>query len=192
MNVSIISPISRPQNLYRMKDSIKRLPGVIDITWYLSFDMDKYSEFKFEDWMIPLFIPTIDKDSVSGNKQRNIALDLIQDGYVYFLDDDNIVHPDFLAIIESQSRFHPGYGFAVNQIHPNGATRLKAKKENMRVCMIDTAQYIIPRKFIGNTRWDVMNYCADGIFIETIYKNNSDKFIWIDTNLSYYNYLRNK
>ncbi len=40
-------------------------------------------------------------NGVVGNTQRNYALSLVEDdNYIYFLDDDNIIHPNFWEIVE--------------------------------------------------------------------------------------------
>ena len=135
---------------------------------------------------------------VSGNPQRNVALDIISyaynnnddNNYVYFLDDDTILHPRYLQTIIRTIKHNPGKAIITDQINKDSSIRLTASPDNMKVCHIDTAQYTLPVSMIKNHRWSPFDYCADGHFIEGIYQENKDKFIFINEPLCFYNYLR--
>ena len=65
---------------------------------------------------------------------------------------------------------------------------------NVAYGLIDVAQFTLKRKLIGSTRFDLYNYAADGIFIESIFKGkdnngkeNRNKFVITDDILCYYN-----
>ena len=38
---------------------------------------------------------------ISGNPQRNAAINQVNSGLIYFLDDDNIIHPNFWEIVHA-------------------------------------------------------------------------------------------
>jgi glycosyltransferase involved in cell wall biosynthesis len=62
----------------------------------------------------------------------------------------------------------------------------------MFVGKIDSAQFLLRRDLIGETRFKKFDYKADGYFIEEIYKRNPDDFIFIDKVLCYYNFIETK
>jgi len=184
---NIITPCSRPNNLIHIYNSIINQKVPIDsIKWWIVFDLvnppfdviKKFPSVNIESYAF--------EEHNFGNAQRNFAIRRIQNGWVYFVDDDNIIHPDFLSSIMSITYFS---GIIVNQVHKNGTLRLKASSENTVPGVIDTAQFII-KKDIVDVEWMTSEYCADGFFINNIYCRNREKFIFIDKPLSYYNFLR--
>ena len=164
--LTIITPCSRPQNLPAMAESIKPGRSMFDVIWMVVFDNGEC------------------KESVVGNYQRNCALDAITDGWVYFLDDDTIIHPDFFSELAkantSAVAFEQDLGTWVRKVVPS----------EMRVCHIDMGQVTIRREIIGDIRFALSVYEADGIFVESIYKNNPNAWSFIDKPLCYYNKLR--
>ena len=123
----------------------------------------------------------------SGNIQRNHGLKFIKDGFVYFLDDDNIVHPNMFKRFENERE---DLAYVVNQIHKDGRVRLFAHPINMKVGGVDTAQFLIPSYMIKNRIWEPYNYCADGVLFPQIFQDHKPGFKFLQENLSYYNYLR--
>ena len=164
--LTIITPCSRPQNLPAMAESIKPGRSMFDVIWMIVFDNRECLESKV------------------GNYQRNCALDAVSDGWIYFLDDDTVLHPDFfseLAKVKSKAvAFEQDLETWVRKVAPS----------EMRVCHIDMGQVIIRREIIGDIRFALSVYEADGIFIESVYKNNPNAWSFIDKPLCYYNKLR--
>ena len=121
--------------------------------------------------------------SISGNGPRNVALDEISKSegpcIVYFLDDDNVLHQNFL---EKDYKMNKIYTFDMLR---NGAD---SAGNNISVGHIDTAQFLVDMSIIGNTRW-VDKYEADGVFITDIIKRNKDKWEYIPETLAFYNSL---
>lgn len=210
MDVFIITPLSRPENFFKLLDSIRNdAKPYVNAYWVIVADfeedftdrMPEPDAEKFKNEILPYLIYNKISISlvpsehlgISGNPQRNHGLDLISgsaDSYVYFLDDDNLIHPQLFKVISEYFTKEPGKAFVVNQVFKNGKRRLQASPNNIRVGGIDTAQVVLPVKLIGNTRWQNHNYCADGEFIGEIYRNNPDKFLFLNLDISYYNYLR--
>jgi len=52
--------------------------------------------------------------------------------------------------------------------------------------------FIVPRNLIGNIRWNLMDYEADGHFIVNIHKEWGNKHKYIRKTGCYYNYLEIK
>jgi len=190
--ISIITPVIRPDNLPAVWNSIT----TDDFEWLIICDTDDLNSFLTEsNYIRDPRVKYIQHSSagfslgISGNPQRNKGLDKAKGKFVYFLDDDNIVHPDYfktiLPIIQTNT-----VGVVVAQIFPSGVPRLIAAPDSVQPCHSDTAQFIIPREFIGELRWEPHNYCADGAFFPAIFKEHPDEFVFINKPLCYYNYLR--
>lgn len=187
--LSIITPCVLPNNLGEILTSIvkSKKQNSIKIDWYIIFDSKKTKTTSVDlhgpDWLnIKQFSHT--SPGISGNPQRNYALNLINNGLVYFLDDDNILHPNYIDVI------------------------LKTTKDDCKVCIlsqqdigwmkriirvergcIDTAQITISRDLIGGIRWEINDYCADSIFIKTLALKHRDYCIKLQQPIAYYNRL---
>jgi hypothetical protein len=192
MNLHIITPVTRPENLPRILRSIEdsSIPQ-FDIDWYVVFDCASshmiisnenigtiYEEFKSKE------------NQICGYVQRNHALDQIADGWVYFLDDDTIMHKDMLTHFFSEyDEFHTCYLFTSKSKDMNFYCELEDDFTNVAPNRIDIGQFIIKRETIGNTRFREDIYNADGYFINQIFQENQDKFKNIN-GFVWYNKLR--
>ena len=184
--INIITPCSRVSNLQRIADSLTK--SKYPIKWHIVADMDETE--------LPLYT-TVDTEVIfcpsknlglSGNPQRNRALGNITEGYVYFLDDDNILHPDLLTTI-ALDYYH---AFYFHQANRDGSIRLKASPDSVLkgVGYVDTAQFLLPADMVLNERWDNFDYCADGHFFGAVYRKFTHRFLCVNKVLSYYNFLR--
>lgn len=156
----IITPCSRPQNLDKIYQSIN-IPTHL-YRWIVIIDGAKP--------LTPTRYPSNveiyyyhNPDSVVGHAQRNVALDLIQNEkisenpFVYFLDDDSLLHPDLFESI----RYLPNDFVHFNQQNPDGTVRIGGV---VKVGYIDTGSAVVRLNLIGETRWLIQEYSADGIF----------------------------
>jgi predicted O-methyltransferase YrrM len=180
--LTIITPSYRVDNLLEIKKSIDF--EYVD-EWIIVYDgskitnnpnifenqeNNKIKEYIFED------------NGISGNPQRNYALTKITnpDTLIYYLDDDNIIHPNMynlLNIIDNDKMY------TFNQC--NG---LKGNK--LQIDYIDTAMVIMPYKLFKNINWILDKYDADGHYIVECYNANKNIHIFVDNDLCYYNKLR--
>lgn len=217
----IITPVSRPENLEEISNSFNdylefsKTPNT-NIRWIIILDKkliqsnDSDEEFVIFEFVkmllkkleskvrVTVFFSEISNAFV-GHAHRNYFLNKIYPGigitendYAYFLDDDTILHPEFLEnvlpILETEKSEIVVFG----QNNKDNSVRLLPSKENIRVCHIDMGQYIFKINSLPtNIRFKEDDYCADGIFIEELYKHHgSEKTIVINKQLSFYNYLR--
>jgi glycosyltransferase involved in cell wall biosynthesis len=182
--LSIITPCCRPQNLIRLKESIdfKKIDK-----WYIVYDTTKNRTYtkQFNDSQIielECGLP-----GISGNSMRNYGIQQVKDGLIYFLDDDNIIHPNLWTLLEKMDTSH---FYTVDQINTSKfGTNGILKGNTIQVRKIDTAQFIVPREFMKDIEFHVNSYCADGEFIVEIYSKFSNCHIYIPQIASYYNYL---
>jgi hypothetical protein len=174
MNLVIITACSRPENLQKIKESIN-----VKCEWIIVYDSSVPINNFDEKWITEIYI----QGGIVGAKQKNIGLDYtLPYDYVYFLDDDNLLHPDFNKLLEIvDCKKYLGYIFAQDL---NRSTRMP----DVKVGYIDLAQYLLRRELIGDIRFS-QTYECDGYLIEEIYKKYSDKILILNDIYSYYNRL---
>lgn len=178
--ITIITPSYRIQNLTTVKKSINF--DYVD-QWIIVYDEKKINEnpklFRGDN-KISEYLHT--SEGLSGNPQRNHALNLIKDKntILYFLDDDNVIHPQLYTLLDIIDN-NKLYSF--NQISG-------LKGDNLSPNKVDTAMVLIDNNLCNGLLWDKNEYGADGIYIETVYKNNKDKHIFVDNDLCYYNVIK--
>jgi len=155
-------------------------------TWYIIYDTSKCRSYEFqfatEKQVIEL---TCDTPGFAGHPQINMALDLIEDGFVYIMDDDNIFHEKFWTILPTlDSEFI--YTWDQNRIQ-EGRILKGGQIEEQK---IDTSQFIVPRNLIGFIKWAVNKSAGDFKFISQIYKRHNEKFKYIPEIACYHNFIR--
>lgn len=217
----IITPVSRPENIQNILDSFNGFleyskEKQINIKWIVILDKklteteDILINFQRSNlWKIcfevlkditriNVFYSEISNAFV-GHAHRNYFIDKIYPGfgiskndYAYFLDDDTILHSEFLEnvlpVLENENPEIVVFG----QNNKDNSIRLLPSKNNIKVCHIDMGQYIFKINSLpSHIRFKEDDYCADGIFIEELYKHHGpEKTIVINKQISFYNYLR--
>jgi len=179
MFLNIITPCSRPENLYKISDSINIKEG--SYRWIVVVD----SHEKPNENLIPpnceIYLHK-NPDSIFGNSQRNYALNLIQNGHVYFNDDDTAIHKDLWDNIKDLKE-----GFiSFSQNNKDGSLRLKG--EEIKLYSVDSHNFLVDIKVVESTRFNITHYDADGYFAVECYNKPSSK-IFIPKVLSVYNSL---
>ncbi len=187
--LTIITPSQRAQNLKRIKQSID-FECVSE--WLIVYDKRIYPEVpgQFlddnEGGKIKEFTYYVDGD-VWGNGQRNFALDNIQDkdSYLYFLDDDNIMHeaffPWFRTIKERKM-------YTFNNFYHQ--YKVENKGNNISISNIDTGMFVVHYKICEGLCWERDKCDADGRFIVACKEASGDSYEYLDLVLAYYNNLR--
>jgi hypothetical protein len=182
----IITPCSRPINLSFVKTSV---PFGDLCKWVIVYDGNHvpsgFSQFlgdpKIEEHVFA-------SEGISGNPQRNYGLDLVEkefgddsdNTYLYFLDDDNVVHPNFHKLLDVVDS---GKIYTFNQ-----TGRLKGDRVALNA--IDTAMFMVSLDACKGLRWVPDKYNADGLFIIDCAKKNNDRWVYVDNDLSFYNKLQ--
>jgi hypothetical protein len=123
-----------------------------------------------------------------GYPQRNWALDNIGTGWIYFLDDDNLLHPSFERAWNESSLLYPdAEWFIFRQVRGNGDVYLKATCPPA-VGLIDVGQVIIKREVFASHRFEEDRYDADGRLFQCLAVHTPPRCI--DVEATYYNALR--
>lgn len=176
--LNIITPCTRPENLYKIAESIN-IPKE-NYRWIVVYDSNevpKNSPEECETYAIKV------QRSAVGNGQRNFALDILKEGHIYFNDDDTTLHHDLWETIKDLTKDFISF----QQVCKNGSLRLKG--DVIKLNNIDSHNFIVSVECIGATRWVIDKYYSDGIFAEECYKKAKTK-IYIPKVLSIYNSLR--
>lgn len=194
----IITRCSRVENLDKIRTSIYSGYGT-EFKWHIIFDVSRLKDIpaellgKLSNDTTQLYFVTSNGTDYLYPQAGNVASKL-DDGFVIFVDDDNIIHPNFFKEVNKEIKKSNGTQkiFVVNQyIGGKDFTGLdvrEAKPENMKYQGVDIAQIIFHHsvfkqyKFIGH-------YAGDGILIDKIYAENPQWFSYIPKELSYYNHL---
>lgn len=189
--VVLITPSIRPNNLLKIRDSIKF--EYIN-KWIIVYDGSKIAEnpklFANDYFSDKIEEHVYKGDGGSGNPQRNYALDLIKDmdTYLYYLDDDNIIHPELYALL---STLEDNRMYTFDQQRPDNIFPYKTllKGDNVALYNIDTAMMLIDYNLCRNIRWDAHKYNADGLYITECYEKNKNNWVYIDKTMAFYNPL---
>ncbi len=106
IDLSIVTPCTRTRNLLAMHQSIvQTLVGRVNVKWIIVFDNVPIVHFD-DSWIECHSLH--DDASVFGNAQRDFGAQLAIDGsWIWFLDDDTLVHPDFATVLIDNVSKHP-------------------------------------------------------------------------------------
>jgi glycosyltransferase involved in cell wall biosynthesis len=181
--VFIITPSRRPFNTQLISNTIPQ-----ECEWVVVFDKTVKNEHQIENAI------TIKSNETGfwGNPNRNIGLEYIKEhlnpsdnDWIYILDDDNILHPNWWNNIQ----FHLDTDSSIitwGQVWANEEPRTEAT-DTPKIATIDTSQYMVKWSIAKNLRFENI-YEADGIYAEEAAKQGS--VLKLDQYLGYYNFLR--
>lgn len=152
MKIHIITRCTRPENLLRVRESIfSNMPYSIDVVWNVVFDSKKVTQLstdllkkiKCKDTRFH-FTECGDYDC-QYHCVNDLMINFIRDGFVYFVDDDNILHENFYtSLLKLQADNPNSRGFIFSQwVGGNDFSGLDirlGRPENVKVGSIDIAQ----------------------------------------------------
>jgi glycosyltransferase involved in cell wall biosynthesis len=199
MKISIITRCTRTSNLLTIKEGVLNSPKGVNVNWHIVFDTGALKDIDAEVLSNLTDTANVKLHFVKGQQggllypEVSDIIRTIKSGWIYLLDDDNIIHEDFYKTIKASIKNLP-----IAQVHIvsqlvagrdfTGQEIGVASRENTAFQKIDIAQMVINRS-IFDTHSFSANYAADGFFIEEVLKTHGDAFVWIDKVLSHYNYL---
>lgn len=209
--LNVITAGSRIENLYKIEHNLKTRIKDFETRWYVIFDRQRmYCNVPTDLDFYHVEVVDGNTPDCSGAIQKNKALDIIEEGWIYALDDDNKIHPEFnKALREAMFFFPKAEGFVFTQITHQGKRRILAQvpmKQNVVVLWeknqmkiqntypemgpIDAGQYIVNASMVKkyNARYKPFVYDSDRYFFNSLY--NKPGIIYIDRPVVYYNALR--
>jgi len=212
--LNIITPVLRPQYLSAIYENLSEI-NEFDIKWFTIFDPICASSV--DEWSVQVHrapppqkpsrgklsveIAVADKTGGWGGSKRSYAISVINEGWCYFLDDDNLMHPNFPCLFRKALDAQPDAQVIVfHQARRDGSIRLHAAPEKMRGCHFDTGQFVIKRSFIGtvdyaptsdpwSTIWPDVGM-GDWNFIKGFWEAHPEQFHFVSEVGTYYNASR--
>ncbi len=186
----IITPCSRPDNLPLIKDNILKVRGEKEVSWHICYDTSKVvdcdrkiSKREVQDSWIYFYTASTDSESTTAGKtQVNFVLTHFRinkfSGFIYVLDDDNLLPPDFFNYNydENESKI-----YLFSQMR---STDGKTYLPMIVVHQIDQAQLLSHSSIMDYYN---LNYHADGEYIQEICSKYSYKVL--PNPVVYYNRL---
>ncbi len=167
----VITACTRPDNIERIHKSL----GDVPLHWIIVEDCGSLNGRHVVIPKDSIHKITVIQDETTprlpwhGEVVKNSGIDFAvnksSEEWVYVLDDDNEMFPDFYKIISPVMKSTNADIIAFDQILKNGDTRNLI----IKVGEIDQAQYVIRATAIGSARIP-LNYKGDGMFIESLSK----------------------
>lgn len=193
INLTFITVSKYQHNIPAVLVSIKE-QYISNLIWYIIFDFDEKSldpiiknELdKESSWIKYRFMPDSRNSIGGGNFGKDLLIKEINNGWIYQIDDDNILYPNFIKKFLDLLNNHPESNIFCFWQH----NRYRPKTKNdLRVGIVDTAMYIFNKYICENINYPI-EYGGDGLFLENMLKNPEAK-LWIEQQtMCYYNYIR--
>lgn len=174
-----------------MRDSIEPIPEDINLTWLIVFDTSKVEPGPQEILDLPYVKYSVCPNTTTsvGGVQKNHALSLVEgDPWVYFLDDDTIMHPNFYSVLQRTPEDKRGVLFGMDRTHLGHFT---LQPGQIAQGYIDTGCFILKRSLIGKTKLYDKELCTEDFYlIRDCWAKDHKSFIVFDELASYFNQLR--
>lgn len=190
MRLSIITPCSRPYNLPTIYASISGMQSD-NVEWIVVFDGDSIDErIRMYEKNVPIILLNCHREDGDNyaSRQRNLGIDVATGDYLYFLDDDNVVHR---RLYDKLCDFATGDNIIIfNQFTFKGGRKKPINIKSFKPGQLDTGQFLVPRKY--KTRWRNDRKILEeyDYIMDLIDEVGFDKFLWVDRLFTYRNYLR--
>lgn len=184
--ITLVTPCSRPENLPRVAASIDFTKVQ---TWFIVHDATPGGGGSSRRVLDPREFPCVvelwcDAPGTAGHPARNMILDRLRNGLVYFVDDDNAVHPGFWDLADT---FEPGKIYSFDMVYSQGNV---LKGDRPVVGFVDTAQVVFDASLVGALRFHAGLYDADGRFFQALIDSHRDAWEYVPGVYAFYNKLR--
>jgi len=185
----IVTPVSRTENLPRHGYSLEAGLRAPPFAWWCLFD-ERFGPVPLRPpWsQVHYWGPGPGQAGAVGYAARNWAIERIAGGWVYFLDDDNLIHPEFEDALIEARRLHPQAGwFLFDQVAADG-TLLREAQCPPSVGHVDLGQAVIRRDVLQGFRFQEDRYDADGELFARLAQKIPP--VCVHRNATFYNALR--
>jgi hypothetical protein len=189
----VVTPCARIENLPALAESVRKAADPrVELRWWIVLDgrfpfvVDDVRRIEALRDLHPV-VEVCPGSGVAGHAQRNHALERIDEGWIVYLDDDNLLHP-LMPRRLAETVAHSTARAVVFDQDLGGSLR-RAAASNVRVGKVDSAQFAVERAFVGTHRFREYVYAADSIFLESLFRRDSQRFLFLSEVLSSYNAL---
>jgi hypothetical protein len=194
---NIITVSARPENICYIGNNILSQKKYWDgeLLWHIIFDFendlslpDSLKNFLAENqsWIKFQFLQHPANKSSGGNHGKDHLIKNIDQGWIYQLDDDNELYPNFLEKISVLIKNNPEYNlfcfWQKDRYHPQEIKDLKAG-------VTDTAMYVFSVNTCKNIDYP-LHYGGDGKFLELLINNNKNSVFLYKEPLCWYNKIK--
>jgi len=193
MLLHVITACIRPGNLPLLHDSFLQAAEnkTVDLRWHISMESRGNREPKHPDVSYSKF-PTTTYLGDLDNSPINRPLQSITDGWICWVDDDNLMHPEFISgilehcdepqilVYHQQLTKRPALFNPLIRYVDNGSCRPGR---------IDTGQFCIHSRLLEGIRWNGSHPQPDGLFVQAVHNRYPTKVKTVNQVLAYYNQL---
>jgi hypothetical protein len=205
MKISVITRATRLHNLQTVKESVfSNIPDGCEINWHIVFDTTNLKDidaellFDLKDDSTTFFHFEKGKPGGMLYPECSAIISKMAAGWVYFLDDDNVMHKGFYEYVLKTSILNPD-----KKVHVvsqdvagkdfTGLTYRQAAPEFIKVGGVDLAQFIVSTEVYNKYGYTYLpDYCADGILISAVHSEHPEWFTFTGKIFAHYNYLQKK
>jgi hypothetical protein len=202
MKITIITSCTKPENLPKLYESIDF--EHVD-KWIIVYDTSQGKQYNWQYKKDTRILEAeCPHEGFLGYAQKNLGLQFVNKGSVYFLDDTTIMHPNFWNIVpflnedtlytwDEESYLDIAdtdggdvFRFCKELEFQNRMPIPKVRKGNdIHEYKIFIGMFLVPYKFISNITFIPHIQFSTGIFIKSIYEDNKTQTKYIPRILSY-------
>jgi hypothetical protein len=159
----VITRCSRLNNILAVGESLPAKDGKLQVEWHVIFDSTRLKDIdaeilgKLQQFGAKIYFEFSQGGDYLYPQMNKVIIDNISDGWIYSLDDDNILHEKLFDNFEALVGFaeaEKSIGIVFNQQVDGkdftGCDVRYAKPENMKVRSIDLAQFILNRSVFND------------------------------------------
>lgn len=194
--INVVTRCSRFDLVPRVRASVVPPPG-LPVTWWVLVDVRDRPEVPAhvldlarEPWVELRFFSSRPGDM--GHSFLNVAYGWMR-GWVYNLDDDNLLHDRFYPAMRSELAGMSGGALVFDQYVGwrdfSGLEVRRAAPGDVRVGGIDFGQAVLHTDLIEGVELVPDYYCADGQFLSDLYRKAPWDFRFLNEVLCHYNAL---
>jgi hypothetical protein len=194
---NIITVSARPENICHIGNNILSQKNYWhgELLWHIIFDLENYLSFtddlknflkENQNWIKFQFLKHPTNKNSGGNHGKDYLIKNIEQGWIYQLDDDNELYPNFLEKISVLIKNHPEKSlfcfWQKDRYQPQ-------EIQDLKMGWTDTAMYVFSVNICKNIDYPLY-YGGDGKFLELLIENNMNSIILHREPLCWYNKIR--
>ena len=195
MILHIITRCSKPANILKIKQSIEEVikKDSANIQWRIIFNTGLLKDIDAEllQQLNQKWIHMSFRDDASSYMCLNEIIENIEDeGFVYLLNDNNVLQEDLYNRLSNIPTEKDIFVFSQNvgSLECNSFFNRIALPENIAPTKIDGQQYAVKLQYFKDNKFED-SYLADGVFIQNLYQNYTERVEITQDILAYGNAL---
>lgn len=185
--LTVITALSRPGNFDRLAASVLAASEFLQVQWFVLCDCRSVAGGDIgsaaERWRLPVVVEAVPGDC-TGAPQKNRGVRIAPGrGWVYFLDDDNLIHPSLPPVLAAEP---PGAILLFPQVDAAGES-VRGECEPER-CSIDLAQFAVPAAWAVESSFPADEHDSDWFYLSGLLTAGRPRR-WVSGARAFYNAL---